>query len=265
MGFSGYKRKPFTEEHLAKLRSSHVGNKSALGHKVSDEAKKAMSVGHIGRKASAETKAKMSIAHKGVILGPVPEERKQKISDTVNAYYATDPANKMKCSHTISEELKQKNRLRQIGNKNRLGKFHSGETKLKISKSQKLLWGNPEYIKKIIESVSYTSKPEHVIAAILDELQIQYIRQHPIFNIDDAYPCDFYIRKYNLIIEVDGIYWHNFPHGTEKDQRRNIQLVNAGYNLLRIWETEVVNAKNTIVNFIKKLTMPSPAVVAEEV
>jgi len=61
-GTSGYKQ---TEEHKKKLQPYLLGNKRALGHKVSDEAKKLMGADKIGKPTSAKQKAVSSAIFKG--------------------------------------------------------------------------------------------------------------------------------------------------------------------------------------------------------
>jgi very-short-patch-repair endonuclease len=48
------------------------------------------------------------------------------------------------------------------------------------------------------------------------------------------HPADFYITKYNLIIECDGAYWHNKPGAKEKDNQQSSMMRNAGYYVKRL-------------------------------
>lgn len=61
-GTSGYKQTP---EHREKNRLASLGNKRALGHKVSDEARKLMGADKIGKPTSAKQKAISSAIFKG--------------------------------------------------------------------------------------------------------------------------------------------------------------------------------------------------------
>ena len=80
------------------------------------------------------------------------------------------------------------------------------------------------------------SKPEKQMQSILQELNINFIKHKPIINIEHGYQCDIFIPEYNLIIEVDGLYWHNYPYGREIDHIRSKELIDAGYSVLRFWE-----------------------------
>ena len=73
---------------------------------------------------------------------------------------------------------------------------------------------------------------------ILSTLGYKFSHPYPVWGIKHAYPADFYIHDLNLIIEVDGRYYHNYPIGTEKDAIRTQELKEAGYKVLRFWEGE---------------------------
>jgi very-short-patch-repair endonuclease len=59
--------------------------------------------------------------------------------------------------------------------------------------------------------------------------------------INGKFLVDFYIKKFNLIIEVDGDYWHSLPRVIKKDMAENAYLSKCGYNLLRLSEREINN------------------------
>lgn len=87
------------------------------------------------------------------------------------------------------------------------------------------------------------TKPELIIKAILDQKGIRY--EHP-FKLGDKFLCDFYLSDHNLIIEVDGCYWHGceecgYP-GRKKggDAGRNAYIEACGYLLLIIKEHELL-------------------------
>lgn len=104
--------KHHTEESRKKMSESLKGrtvwNKGLVGfgkgRKLSEETKKKMSLAQMGKKASEETRKRISEGRVGI---RVTEEAKKK----------------------ISEALK--------GNKHRLGKYHSKETKIKMSNAHK--------------------------------------------------------------------------------------------------------------------------------
>lgn len=83
-----------------------------------------------------------------------------------------------------------------------------------------------------------------------DELSargIDYIEQ---YNVGDRYVVDFYIPKYNIIIECDGDYWHNLPEVVAKDKRKNVYIKACGYSLYRFWEHEINTDVSACVDIV---------------
>lgn len=86
------------------------------------------------------------------------------------------------------------------------------------------------------------SSIEVKIKDFLDLLSIKYF-QHKYMDIKHSYQCDFLIPSINLVLEADGTYWHNYPYGLEKDHVRTTELVEKGFNVLRLWEHEIRKMK----------------------
>lgn len=83
------------------------------------------------------------------------------------------------------------------------------------------------------------TKPEIRFKNILNHLNINFVHNYPVWNITHVYPSDFFLPDYDLIIEIDGIYWHNYPDGLLIDHIRTTELSNIGLNVLRIWDNEI--------------------------
>jgi len=79
---------------------------------------------------------------------------------------------------------------------------------------------------------------EWPIRVILDKLGVRYIHQ---YNFNNLFLSDFAIPSKKLLIECDGNYWHNYPKGLPKDKIRNRQTKQAGWNMLRLWESDIKN------------------------
>ena len=62
------------------------------------------------------------------------------------------------------------------------------------------------------------------------------VLEHPVTNIGHPYVADFYLPLYNIVLEVDGKWCHNYPDGREIDRTRTQELEQAGYKVLRFWE-----------------------------
>jgi len=95
------------------------------------------------------------------------------------------------------------------------------------------------------------TKPEETMKDFLKNSSIKFIMQSKIF----PYTPDFYSKKHQLIINVNGCFWHN--HGCvnskipekntkywlsvfEKNKARDYEnirkLKNLGYKIINIWE-----------------------------
>lgn len=89
---------------------------------------------------------------------------------------------------------------------------------------------------------------ERLMSMKLKVAKIKFIHQHVIDYDDSFIICDFYIPKYNLIIEIDGLY-HDSILQTHKDSLRDKYLQTNGYVVFRMWNNEVDSFDtNTIKN-----------------
>jgi hypothetical protein len=125
-----------------------------------------------------------------------------------------------------------------------IGRIHTQATKDKMSETA---------IQRVLKTdQNHTSKLEKTFANILDLLDIEYQQFFYVKEIKAFY--DFYLPKYNIIIEVDGDFWHCNPdskHNIPKyeTQKRNLikdsiksqWVIDNGYTLLRFWENDINN------------------------
>lgn len=107
-----------------------------------------------------------------------------------------------------------------------------------------------------------TSKLEEKFAKeFLDRLDIKYQYQFKAESIGRYF--DFYIPSANLIIEVDGDYWHSYNTEYEKmtptqkknkrvDEQKNLWAVSHGIPVLRIWEHDIRTNPTMVLNMLKE-------------
>ena len=156
------------------------------------------------------------------------------------------------------------------------GKQKSPEHIAKITEDRKKYWGieqnrldqRERRIQHILENgLAYSSKLEEEFKTILDLLHIQYYEQFYAKEIKSLY--DFKIKGKNILIEVDGDYWHCNPeiekfkiptkewhhHNLKRDKIKNEWAIEHGYTLLRFWEHDIKNNRleviQQLVNCIK--------------
>lgn len=94
------------------------------------------------------------------------------------------------------------------------------------------------------------SKPQILVDNLLNKIGINFIREYPIKH----YCIDNYLTESNLMIEVQGDYWHSNPNKfkdklTEKQFNRIIKdkskhsYIKNNYNIevLYLWENDIYN------------------------
>lgn len=106
------------------------------------------------------------------------------------------------------------------------------------------------------------TKPELAFMKWCDENNIEYIHQHPVpWKKGWKKWYDFFLPQYNLLIEIDGVYWHGKgledsqlneqQQNTRKnDIEKNKLAIVRGFNLLRVWEDDIKNFKiENLINY----------------
>jgi very-short-patch-repair endonuclease len=120
---------------------------------------------------------------------------------------------------------------------------------------------------KRLETASFTqtSKLENeFIDKFIMPLGEEVIRQFYIKDINQF--CDCYLPKYNLVIEINGRYWHCDPRfykngpinekqkrRIEKDGIKSSYLDSHGFRLFVAWEDDIKSNPNLLIEDIKKL------------
>jgi len=145
-------------------------------------------------------------------------------------------------------------------------KLEKGVTRTVRGKSVKELAGDlgisPDHVNKLIRSgadISTYKKSggtsiEQTLKLILDQLGLESQREK-YFN-DNKIRVDFYVPKFNLIIEANGIYWHSDKR-VEKDYHytRRKTLNSLGLDVIQFNEIEIlkdpIKVKYMIIDFIE--------------
>lgn len=104
------------------------------------------------------------------------------------------------------------------------------------------------------------TRPELLFKELLEKNKIDHIFQKPV-NWKRGWKkwYDFYIPKFNLLIEIDGTYWHGKNIETKdlnkqqwktrvNDKFKNILAKKRGFKLLRIWSDQIdtINLKEIL-------------------
>jgi hypothetical protein len=138
------------------------------------------------------------------------------------------------------------------------GRKRPKEVLEKLNKGMLTYWSNDENReKKSHERMLWMLENDFTVKSKLEEKflclippNVEYIRQHYVREIKAYY--DFYIPKNNLLIEIDGDFWHCNPNGKypkpiyesqfknlEKDKIKTDWCVRNNIPLLRFWEKDI--------------------------
>lgn len=96
-------------------------------------------------------------------------------------------------------------------------------------------------------SISSPTSIESMLMDELDERHIGYKFQYPLF----AYVLDFAFPKSCLAVEADGVYWHGLPHVQERDERKDTDLQESGWTILRFTGDEIRDSASDCVDQIE--------------
>lgn len=217
------------------------------------EHKAKISAARKGQKLSDEHKAKIAAAHKG--LKQTPEHISKAAGTRVGKHKSSE------CKAKLSE--KAKNRAHPEihspeANTKRAAKLkeiqNTPEYKARRSEISKKLWSDPLRRAKMAVSVraahvrgaydnSLTcrafvpSNLEWSVADALDKLDVMYVQQYRLPGYARVY--DFYISDQNLLVEVDGMYWHSLYDAKCVDAEKDYVAVMRGFRILRIKEEDM--------------------------
>ena len=99
--------------------------------------------------------------------------------------------------------------------------------------------------------------------ALMDELPIEYKKQ---VLIAKKFCVDAFIPEHNIIIQIDGDYWHGNPakfkdldHRQQKrvniDRSQNAYFAKCGYTVLRFWGSDIRKRPKWIVEQIMQAVL----------
>jgi very-short-patch-repair endonuclease len=220
---------------------------------------------------SKECRTKLEHGHKGKPKpeGFMSENHKNKLSQAMKG----KPGSFSGHTHSLETKLIQSETI--IKTKPHLGHKHSEKTK-KIQSQKRKEWykkGNEPWTKnnkhssETIEKI-FAKKPmnklEKLVASILDENNIEYHYQYFLKTKEGICKSyDFKIKDTNILIEIDGDYWHGGPgvkkhfykleEVKENDILKTQIAIENGFSLIRIWESNIYHQPDIIIQKIKEL------------
>lgn len=204
------------------------------------------------------------------------EEQRKKKSDSIKLTYKNDPSIKLRQKQGIEKFIREygyypgtdklsMNKKRNT-NLKKYGTEWVGrnipEIKEKAEATCLKRYGKTslEMMHEALQNTTQT-KPEKIFQEHLEKLKIKFIWQYKLI-VDGVYRYfDFMLVDYNILVEVDGDFWHANPlmYDTNKlhevqiktlnnDAIKNEMVRNANIKLIRFWASEVTDA-----GFLEKL------------
>jgi len=95
----------------------------------------------------------------------------------------------------------------------------------------------------LIQNKHRLTKPEKIVYSSLKRLGIKFKSQHLMYK---KFLIDAWIPKLNIVLNINGRYWHNLPKQQKIDKAKKAYLVKCGHIVLDIWDDEFT--QNTIDN-----------------
>lgn len=98
---------------------------------------------------------------------------------------------------------------------------------------------------------SYGSKLTHAVTEMLDRLSVEYTTEARI--LEDRYRWDILIPSKNLVLELDGIYWHStaLKSDTAAMQNKAKKAEAYGYAQINLFEDEINNKPQIVEALLK--------------
>lgn len=90
---------------------------------------------------------------------------------------------------------------------------------------------------------------EKNMADALTKSRIAFEEQVVMF---DKFMVDFKLTNYPIIIQCDGVFWHNQPKTKARDKGQDAYLVKAGFIVLRFSDGQIVNEMPNCLRIIER-------------
>lgn len=131
----------------------------------------------------------------------------------------------------------------------------------KEKKQSRKPFGSIDIVKQNANKMSKKmTAPEKTLNKILKELKVNFEPQ----KIVGPKIYDFYIIDHNLLVEVDGDYWHANPsiylesdhnsiqkRNVKNDKFKDVLASGRGFDLIRIWESDLKNDCEGVKKMLK--------------
>ena len=286
--FSPEHRRKLSESHKGKHLPLEQRLKIAaagMGRVPTEETRRKISESNKGHGVSEETRKKMSESakgHKNALGHRLSPEVRQRLSETSTGnqnalgYHHSEEVrlflSKLSTGHTPSEETRKKLSTAHKGSRHsaaaiqkmsdaKMGHPVSKDTRKKLSVAGKRQWSGIPKWKRDLFCASWVlaglrsqqtfgltpSSLERIMHKHFADAGVEFETQKAFF----PYFVDIWIPSLNLVVEVDGVYWHNLPGIPERDRKRDRYLIKK-YNvrIVRVPEASVRSNPQLVVDTV---------------
>jgi very-short-patch-repair endonuclease len=198
--------------------------------------KKLMSDLHTGREFSQEHRKNISKSKQGKSNGPRSEETKAKISLTNKETYKTKKQlGYVRPEYKMSPEAKERASNRMLGNTlGKIGHHNKGKVlNLTCEQRKNRSAKRVSYLSKN-KNIKSGTKPELKCIEFLTNNNIKYEHQYPIHTDNGSWLYDFWLPEMNLLVEIDGEFWHSTKQAIVRDEIKNSVARNLNLPVVRI-------------------------------
>jgi len=101
---------------------------------------------------------------------------------------------------------------------------------------------------KLSNREAFKSRPHKKLESILHRASIQYSSEFPL----DGWNFDIHLNDTNILIDVNGDYWHRLPNRISRDIRKKSIANKNGYKLVWVWEHQL-NREEFVRNYVDYL------------
>ena len=108
-----------------------------------------------------------------------------------------------------------------------------------------------------VELKDRATKPELDFMSFLDSNHFAYVFQKPFKNGKSFFIVDFYLKEYNVVVEIDGGY-HDTPEQRSRDEKRTYWLkrINQVKDVVRVKNEEVCGDQDALLKKILSSCCP---------
>lgn len=183
---------------------------------------------------SEEHKKNLSMSRTGISWGNHTEEHKARMVDISRRSMLERLATGWR-PPKWSEDRKSKRSTNMIGNTNGKTGHHNKGKKLNLTVEQRKNRSDKrcEYLANN-KTKSTNTQIELQCIEYMNSQNINFIHQYILDTKKTSWLFDFYVPEKNLLIEIDGEYWHTKPKQINRDLLKSKAAKEHGFILLRI-------------------------------